>query len=49
VLQFNQVHSPLLILDFGLDVVDGVRGLHLQGDGFTREATKRLDDEGPTK
>jgi len=29
---------PFLILDFGLDVVDGVRGLHLQGDGFARKA-----------
>ena len=30
--------NTLLVLDLGLDVVDGVRRLHLQGDGFTREA-----------
>merc|ERR1711894_105365 len=26
--------NSLLILDLGLDVLDGVRGLHLQGDGL---------------
>ena len=26
-------------MDLGLDIVDGVRGLNLEGDGFTREAT----------
>ena len=25
---------PLLVLDFGLDIVDGVRRLHLKGDGI---------------
>ena len=30
----NKMYPPLLILDFGLDVVDGVRGLHLKGDGL---------------
>ena len=30
--------DTLLVLDLGLDVVDGVRRLHLQGDGFTRKA-----------
>lgn len=33
------VPSPgtFFILDLGLDVLDGVVGLHLQGDGFTRQ------------
>ena len=31
---------PLLVLDFGLDIVDGVRGLNLEGDGLTREAAR---------
>jgi hypothetical protein len=40
---FPQATTPrwceltLLVLDLRLDVVDGVRGLHLQGDGFTRD------------
>jgi hypothetical protein len=29
-------------LDLGLDVVDGVRGLHLKGDSLTR---KGLDED----
>ena len=29
--------SPLLVLDLGLDIVDGVRGLNLEGDGLARE------------
>jgi hypothetical protein len=29
--------DTLFILDFGLDVVDGVGGLDLEGDSFTRE------------
>ena len=33
--------NPLLILDLGLDIVDGVRGLDFKGDGF---ACKGLDD-----
>ena len=33
---------PFLILDFGLDIVDGVRGLHLQGDGFARKALRTM-------
>lgn len=28
--------NALLVLDLGLDIVDGVRGLHLEGDGFAR-------------
>jgi hypothetical protein len=32
------VHIPLLVLDLGLDIVDGVGALHLECDGFTREA-----------
>ncbi len=27
----------LFILDLALDIVDGVRRLHLQGDGLTRQ------------
>ena len=27
----------LLVLDLGLDVVNGVAGLHLQGDGLARQ------------
>jgi hypothetical protein len=30
-------YAPLLVLDLGLDIVDGVRGLNLEGDGFARE------------
>jgi hypothetical protein len=30
--------DTLLVLDLGLDVVDGVRRLDLKGDGFAREA-----------
>jgi hypothetical protein len=29
--------DALLVLDLGLDVVDGVRGLHLQRDGLARQ------------
>uniref|UniRef100_A0A453NEQ9 Uncharacterized protein n=1 Tax=Aegilops tauschii subsp. strangulata TaxID=200361 RepID=A0A453NEQ9_AEGTS len=29
--------NALLVLDLGLDVVDGVRRLHLKGDGLARE------------
>ena len=35
--------DTLLVLDLGLDVVDGVRRLHLQGDGFTREAGDQFE------
>jgi len=28
---------PLLILNLGLDIVDGVGGLHLKGDGLSGE------------
>jgi hypothetical protein len=30
--------DSFLVLDLGLDVVDGVRGLDLEGDGLAREA-----------
>jgi hypothetical protein len=33
--------APLLVLDLGLDIVDGVRRLHLKGDGLAR---KGLDE-----
>ena len=29
--------NPLLVLDLGLHILDGVRWLHLQSDGFTRQ------------
>jgi hypothetical protein len=29
---------PLLVLDLGLDIVDGVRRLDFKSDGFAREA-----------
>merc|ERR1719187_1816144 len=28
--------NPLLVLDLCLDILDGVRGLDLEGNGFTR-------------
>ena len=34
--------DALLVLDLGLDVLDGVRGLHIEGDGLTREG---LDED----
>jgi hypothetical protein len=34
--------DSFLVLDLGLDVVDGVRGLDLEGDGLAREATQRV-------
>jgi len=30
-------HLPLLVLDLGLDVIDGIRGLNLEGDGLAGE------------
>ena len=33
---------PLLVLDLGLDIVDGVRRLDLKGDGLAREG---LDED----
>lgn len=32
----------MLTLDLGLDIVNGVRGLHLEGDSLTREG---LDED----
>merc|ERR1711950_28133 len=34
--------DSLLVLDLGLDVLDGVRGLHLEGDGL---ASQGLDED----
>merc|ERR1712241_1099212 len=34
--------DSLLVLDLGLDVLNGVRGLHLEGDGLTGEG---LDED----
>jgi len=34
--------NALLVLDLGLDILDGVRGLHLQGDGL---ASQGLDED----
>ena len=36
---------PFLILYFGLNIVNGVRGFDLEGDGFTREATQTVRTE----
>ena len=33
----KEYNVPLLVLDLGLDIVDGVRGLHLKGDSLARE------------
>jgi hypothetical protein len=33
--------APLLVLDFGLDIVDRVRRFDLKGDGFAREGPAR--------
>lgn len=30
--------STFLVLDFGFDDVDGVTGLHIKGNGFTRQS-----------
>ena len=38
--------DALLVLDLRLHVVDGVRGLHLQGDGLTRDCAERKRREG---
>ena len=35
-------YLPLLVLDLGLDIVDGVGGLDLKGDGLAREG---LDED----
>ena len=32
------MYSPFLVLNFGFDIVNSVRGLNLEGDGFAREA-----------
>ncbi len=34
--------DSLLVLNLGLDILDGVRGLHLQGDGLP---SQRLDED----
>jgi hypothetical protein len=40
--------DALLVLDLGLDILDGVRGLHLEGDGLAREGLHEdLHDGGP--
>ena len=33
----NKETVPLLILDLGLDIVNGIGGLHLEGDGLSCE------------
>lgn len=30
--------STFFVLDFGFDIFNSVRGLHLKGDGFTRQS-----------
>ncbi len=34
---FYSKNCELFYLDLGLDILDGVRGLHLQGDGLARQ------------
>ena len=41
-LPLNQCDIPLLVLNLGLHIVDGVRRLHLKGDGLPR---KGLDED----
>lgn len=43
----EEENAPLLVLDLGLDIVDGVRGLNLEGDGLTREATNERKISDP--
>ena len=33
--------DALLVLDFGLDIIDGVRGLDLEGDGLSGESLNK--------
>ena len=32
------IDVPFLVLNLGLDIIDGVRGLDLEGDGLARKA-----------
>ena len=41
-LHVSYSYAPLLVLDLGLDIVDGVRRLDLKGDGFAREAVNEV-------
>ena len=34
--------NPLLVLNLGLDILDGVRRLHLQGDGLASEGPEGI-------
>ena len=34
----GRLHSPLLVLDLGLYVVDGIRWLHLEGDSLSGQS-----------
>lgn len=34
--------SPFLVLDFCLDIIDGIRRFDLKGDGFARKAAKTI-------
>ena len=36
--QHRERYSPLLVLDLGLDIVDGVRGLNLESDGLSSQS-----------
>ena len=38
ILKLKHCVIPLLVLDLGLDIVDGVRGFDFECDGFAREA-----------
>ena len=45
ILKKTKYISPLLVLDFGLDIVDSVWGLNLEGDGFARKASRRNESQ----
>ena len=34
----GMIGIPFLVLNLGLDIIDGVRGLDLEGDGLARKA-----------
>jgi hypothetical protein len=38
--------NALLVLDLGLDIVDGVRGLDLEGDGLARQGLDETEQFG---
>ena len=39
---------PFFILDFGLDIINGVRGFDLEGDGFARKPAQAVRTKART-